>query len=102
MKISLSFKLTNLKADVYYINCIIGVILLMLYRSRAKNMVLMGYLGGKEMLSNSQKSLSQRLTLEVLLTSLYHFCPYFLFFVSSCVLLHCCVYWFSATNCIIT
>ena len=28
-------------------------------------MVLMGYLGGKEMLSNSQRSLSQRLTLEV-------------------------------------
>ena len=36
-----------------------------LCRSRAKNMVLMGYLGGKELLSNSQKSLSQRLTLEV-------------------------------------
>ena len=33
-------------------------------------MVLMGYLGGKELLSNSQKSLSQRLTLEVPVSSL--------------------------------
>ena len=39
--------------------------ILCMCRSRAKNMVLMGYLGGKELLSNSQKSLSQRLTLEV-------------------------------------
>ena len=43
-------------------------------------MVLMGYLGGKELLWNSQKSLSQRLTLEVI----SQFCHFVFTYVAVC------------------
>ena len=49
-------------------------------------MVLMGYLGGKELLWNSQKSLSQRLTLEVI----SQFCHFVFTYIALCVCVCVC------------